>query len=61
MGTDQNRKVVVLPKTKLELDRRCKLEILQLLKKHDPEIAGLSFEYGGKGELREIQVQYFQY
>jgi hypothetical protein len=61
MGIHQNTKIVILPKPKLELDRRRKLEILSVLRKHDPEITGLSFEYGDKGELREIQVRYFQY
>jgi hypothetical protein len=51
-------KVVVFPKSKLQLDRKCKQQILKVLRNHDPEIAGLSFEYGRKGELREIRVEY---
>jgi hypothetical protein len=58
MGIHQDPKVVVLPKARVELDRRRKLEILKVLRKHDQEIASLAFGYGGKGELLEIQVKY---
>jgi hypothetical protein len=58
MDEQETGKVIVLPRAKLQLDRKHKLEILKVLRSHDPEIAGLSFEYGSKGELREIRVKY---
>ena len=58
MGKQPTQKVVVFSKSKLQLDRKCKQEILKVLRSHDPEFSGLSFEYGRNGELRGIRVEY---